>query len=840
MQIHFYPLDFDYIIRDEQVLVRLFGKLADGKTAGGNKICVFHPHKPFFYARMKGVDEELLKEKLEQLREAGNAQDKAEKLLAWEEVEKELLGRKEKFWKLYTNFPKAVPPLSRELESWGVETYEKDILFTHRYLRDCNITPMTLVRAEGEFVEDKELKIPAFRAEKVEQESREAVQNLRILAIDIETYAARKEINPQKNPILMIGFYGQDEEGKIFQKVLTWKRFKHKLDYLESVPDEIELLERFKKIFQDYQPDIVTGYFSDGFDFPYLKARADKYKIKLDFGLDYSELTTGKQGKPSNFREGEGKIRGILHLDTFKFVRNIFGPNLKTESYSLNAVSEELLGHKKHEVNLDELAHVWEDEPEKLADFCEYNLHDAHLALKLCRELLPDMIEFTKIIGLPPFDLIRMRFSRLVENYILKRAAEFNVIAPNKPSDYELERRKEETIQGAFVKEPTPGLYEDVVVMDFRSLYPTIISAHNIGPESFQCTCCKDTAKVPEREQEREQYWFCQKEKRFLPSVLERLILMRVDLKRLINEQKEKGEDTRILEARSFALKTLANSYYGYLGFFGARWYCLECAASTTAYARNYIKTTIGKAEEKGFKVIYADTDSCFLVLEGKVLDQAMEFMNEINFDLPGHMELEFEGYYPKGIFVAQKGMEKGVEKGAKKKYALIDEEGRVSITGFETVRRNWSPIAKEVQEKVLSLILSGKVEEAVNYVKAVVKELKLGLIPAGKLVIKTQITRELGKYESVGPHVAIARKLEEQGEEIAPGTVVEYIIARGKGLVRERAKLPDEVKEGDYDSEYYINNQLIPAVSSIFAVLGYQEDELFAESSQVGLGKFF
>ncbi len=198
-------------------------------------------------------------------------------------------------------------------------------------------------------------------------------------------------------------------------------------------------------------------------------------------------------------------------------------------------------------------------------------------------------------------------------------------------------------------------------------------------------------------------------------------------------------------------------------------------------------------------------------------------------------MELDFQGYYPRGIFVAQKGSEKG----AKKRYALIDEKGKLKITGFETVRRNCSAIAKEVQEKVLSLILSEKVLEAVVYVKETVNQLKRGSIPLEKLIIKTQITRELGRYTSIGPHVAIARKRQAQGEQIVPGTVVEYIISTGTGLVRERALLPDEVREGNYDADYYIHNQLLPAVSGIFAVLGYTEEDLAADSSQTGLGQF-
>ncbi|MEW5897238.1 MAG: DNA-directed DNA polymerase [Nanoarchaeota archaeon] len=832
MKMDFYPYDFDYKVEDELTYFYCYAKLANGQ-----KIAVKHRYDPYFYvlvtSRKNGSQKEdsgddfLEKiKKIEVETDIGRA-----KVIMHEEVEKELLGVKKKFLKIYTNFPKAVPPIAKEVQLLGAECFEKDILFVHRYLRDNEITPMALISAEGEFLESRgildrqRMKIPVFLAKKVLQESRNTLSSWKILAVDIETYSSINEIN-LKNPILMAALYGKDESGNEFKKVLTWKRFDNKLDYLEIVSDEVELLNRLKRIISDYQPDIITGYFSDGFDFPYIKARADNYKIKLDLGLDYSEMICG-----SDLREGEARIKGLLHLDVFKFIRNIFGKDLKTESFSLDAVSEELLNKQKRAVDISELAHVWDHQPEKLEDFCEYNLHDAHLAYELCSLLLPDMMEFAKIVGVPLFDVIRMRFSRLVEGYILKRAIEYNVIAPNRPGHSEISQRMEESIQGAFVFEPTPSLYKNIVVFDFRSLYPTIITAHNIGPEGFRCFCCKDSGLVPESDN----YWFCQKEKKFLPAVLEQLILKRVDLKRLIKETKQRGENTRVLEARSYALKTLANSFYGYLGFYGARWYCLECAASTTAYARDYIKKTIKKAEEKGFKVIYADTDSCFLLLGDKILDQAMEFMNEINFELPGHMELEFEGNFPRGIFVAVKGSEKG----AKKKYALITTEGNVKITGFESVRRNWSPLAKEVQEKVLKMILQDKEEEALQYLKKVVMDLKSGKINLSKLIIKTQITRNLSQYTSFGPHVKVAHDLIQRGENVLPGTVVEYIIVKGSGLVRTRAKIPTEVEEGRYDAEYYLNHQLIPAVSSIFSVLGYTEEQIFQESTQTGLGKF-
>jgi len=817
MKIQFYPYDFEYKIKNEKTYVYLYSKLEDG-----SKICVVHEHQAFFFSEVDDLDPEVFKSIT--VESAG----RVAKFTFWEKVKKEFLGKEKEYWKLTVNYPRAVPLLSRELQLLGVQCYEKSIVFIHRYLRDMGITPMTEVKAEGEFVDYKNMRVPVFLAEQVEQGSKKPLRRWKILAIDIETYATKKEIDPEKNPILMVAVYGVDEKGESFKKVITWKNFSHKLDYLENVSDEVELLKRLYQIIFDYQPDILTGYFSDGFDLPYIKTRADKYQVKFDLGLDRSEL---KVKSRAGSRGSIAAISGILHIDILTFIKYILGKNLKTDSYSLDSVANELLGHKKHDVNLDELAHIWDNEPEKLEDFCEYNLHDAHLTLNLCTKLLPDVIEFTKIIGLPAFDVIRMSFSKLVENYILKRAISFNVLAPNKPLSDEVSRRMDEQIQGAFVYEPTPGLYEDIIVFDFRSLYPTVITAHNIGPESFRCECCENSKRVPERED----YWFCQKEKKFMPSVLEQLILRRVDLKKLIGEQKEKGEDTKILEARSYALKVLANSFYGYLGFYAARWYCLECAASTTAYARNYIKETIKKAERKGFQVIYADTDSCFLLLGNQQMDQAMAFMNEINFDLPGYMELEFEGHFKRGLFVGIKGSDKG----AKKKYALIDDKGELKITGFETVRRNWSPLAKEVQQKVLRLVLSGQRDEALNFVKEIAEVLKKGKISLNKLIIKTQITRELSEYSSIGPHVLVAKILERRGERIFPGMVVEYLISKGSGLVRERAKPVSDVKPGGYDVDYYLNKQLLPAVSSIFAVLGYSEEEILGKSKQVGLGSF-
>ena len=646
------------------------------------------------------------------------------------------------------------------------------------------------------------------------------MESLNVLALDIETYNPHgKSMEPEKNPILMISFYGER-----YKKVITWKRFKTSLDYIEFVDSEGALIERFKEIIEQYKPDILSGYFSDGFDLPYIKTRADKYKIKLDIGLDFSEL------KVNQGRSSTTDITGINHLDIFKFIRKIVGPSMDMFALNLNAVANQLIGEKKREVELDNLANVWDKKPEELGPFCEYNLHDSYLVFKLAEKMLPNIIELVKIVGMTIPEIARMGFSQLVESYILKQAPRFNQLAPELPHHDILRKRMMQTYEGAFVYEPKPGLFKDIVVFDFRSLYPSIISSHNIDPGTLNCDCCKEKAsKVPI---EKKDYWFCTKKKGFMPTLIEDLITRRMRIKEIIKEKK-----SPLMEARSQSLKLLANSFYGYLGFSMARWYSLESAQSTTAYGRFYIHKVINEAEQQGFNVLYSDTDSVFLTLGGKTKKDAIKFQEKINNELPGVMELEYEGVYPRGIFVSAK-----IGKfGAKKKYALIGEDNNLKIRGFETVRRNWSPIAKNVQEQVLSFILKeNNTEKALAYVKKVVDDLRNHKIPLKELIIKTQLQKEISSYDAVGPHVAIAEKMKRKGIQVGPGSIIEFVITKGEKRVRDRAKLLEEVKDNEYDPDYYINNQLIPAVEKIFEVLGFSKQDLSEQKEQKKLGKFF
>ena len=310
------------------------------------------------------------------------------------------------------------------------------------------------------------------------------------------------------------------------------------------------------------------------------------------------------------------------------------------------------------------------------------------------------------------------------------------------------------------------------------------------------------------------------------------MIEKRTEIKKKMKETKDELLK-KVLDSRQQAMKTVANAFYGYLAFVGSRFYDKRCAESVTAFGRHYITMIAEMAKQHGFEVIYGDTDSIFLKVGEKSKEDVMQFLNEVNSKLPGIMELEFEGLYKRGLFVKRKSGGGG----AKKRYALIDYEGNMVIRGFERVRRDWSKLARETQEKTLYYVLNGEVEKAVEYVKSVIERLKKGEVDKEELCIYTTITRGLDSYEQIGPHVAAAKKAVARGLEIKPGETIKYIITRGSGSISDRAEL--SVFAESYDPEYYIHHQVLPAAMRVLGVLGYTEDMILSGTKQTGLFQF-
>ena len=732
--------------------------------------------EPYFYALLE--DDSAIEEVKKVTAERHGSVVRVKRV---EKVKKKFLARPVEVWKLYFTHPQDVPAIRGRIREHPavVDIYEYDIPFAKRYLIDKGLIPM-----EGD-------------------------EKLKMLAFDIETlYHEGEEF--AEGPILMISYADESEA-----RVITWKKVD--LPYVDVVSTEKEMIKRFLRVVKEKDPDVLITYNGDNFDFAYLKKRSEKLGVSFLLGRDGSEPKIQRMG--DRFAV---EVKGRIHFDLYPVIRRTI--NLPT--YTLEAVYEAIFGKPKEKVYAEEIARAWET-GEGLERVARYSMEDAKVTFELGKEFFPMEAQLSRLVGQSFWDVSRSSTGNLVEWFLLRKAYERNELAPNKPRESELKRRME-GYAGAYVKEPEKGLWENIAYLDFRSLYPSIIITHNVSPDTLNREGCREYDEAPQVG-----HRFCKDFPGFIPSLLGYLLEERQKVKKLMKATVDPIE-RKLLDYRQRAIKILANSFYGYYGYARARWYCKECAESITAWGREYIQMTIREIEEKfGFKVLYADTDGFFATIPGAdaetVKKKAEEFLKYINSKLPGALELEYEGFYRRGFFVT------------KKKYALVDEEGKITTRGLEIVRRDWSEIAKETQARVLEALLRhGDVEEAVRIVKEVTEKLSKYEVPPEKLVIHEQITRDLKDYKATGPHVAIAKRLAAKGIKVRPGTVISYIVLKGSGRIGDRAIPFDEFDPAKhkYDAEYYIENQVLPAVERILKAFGYRKEDLkYQKTKQVGLG---
>lgn len=273
----------------------------------------------------------------------------------------------------------------------------------------------------------------------------------------------------------------------------------------------------------------------------------------------------------------------------------------------------------------------------------------------------------------------------------------------------------------------------------------------------------------------------------------------------------------------------MANATFGYQGFYGARYYSKEAAAATLAFVRKFNADTMKKIEEKGHRIIYGDTDSIAFLMGEKSKEDILSLLYGINKELPGIMELDLEDFYSRGLFVAKRGKTTG----AKKKYALLGDDGKIKIRGFETVRRDWCKLSRELQDKVLrSILRDGDEKKALKIVRDVVDKLRARDIELEDLTIQTKIKKPLDEYLSEGPHVAAAKKMVEAGTNVGVGTFVEYFVGEGSSKkIGDRVFLKGERVK--YDIEYYLRKQILPAVDGIFNVFDTDIDAVIEGETQ-------
>ena len=588
MQRNVVILDIDYVTHDEKPVIRLFSK--DGDK---NIVLIDDTFEPYLYVLSDDIDD-CLKEIQENL-----------DVVRVEKVLKKDFQIEMEFLKVTFKHPQELAQKRdalRDLES-VIQIREFDIPFYRRYLMDRDVIPMTEVTAVGEKLDsfldldsskdDVEIIKLTERLKRCENYP----QNFRILSFDLEVRNPHGMPDSEEDEIIMIGVASNFG---INQVISTKTNSDDRDNFVNQVSSEKEMIEEFVNIIKDNNIDILVGYNSDNFDFPYLKDRAKILGVDLDIGMDGSDVRFIRRGYAN-----AASFKGLIHVDLYLVMRRY----MTLERYTLERVYYELFGEEKIDVPGDRIWEFWDNEGEELDNLFDYSLDDVVSTLKIAEQTLPLNLELTRIIGQPLFDVSRMATGQQAEWFLVKQAYFDDEVVPNKQGANFANRAAAEDNEGGYVREPEKGLHENLVQFDFRSLYPSIIISKNISPDVMVLGDIEneeDYNIAPEHGIK-----FKKEPQGFIPSVIDKILQERFRIKR---EMKACDDETerKALNVQQQAIKRLANTMYGIYGFPRFRWYSFECAKAITSWGRQYIKSSIKKAEEFGFYTIYADTDGFY------------------------------------------------------------------------------------------------------------------------------------------------------------------------------------------------------------------------------------
>ena len=581
-------LDIDYVTFEDKPVIRLFSK--DGDK---NIVLLDDTFEPYLYVMADDLDECMveIKENID--------------VVNVEKVTKKDFQIETDFIKVTFKHPQELAKnrdALRDLES-VVQIREFDIPFYRRYLMDRDVIPMTEVVAIGEEVDsflnlDSEKQdLTIIKLTEDLKRVKEYPQKFRILSFDLEVRNPHGMPNSDEDEIIMIGVASNFG---VNQVISTKTNSEGRGDFVNQVSSEREMIQEFVRIIKENNVDIIVGYNSDNFDFPYIKDRAKLLGVDLDIGMDESEVKYIRRGYAN-----AASLKGLIHVDLYLVMRRY----MTLERYTLERVYYELFGEEKIDVPGEKIWEFWDNGGEELDNLFDYSLDDVISTLKIAEQTLPLNLELTRIIGQPLFDVSRMATGQQAEWFLVKQAYFDGEVVPNKQGSNFADRANAEDNEGGYVKQPETGLHENLVQFDFRSLYPSIIISKNISPDVMYLGDVEDESEYnisPEHGIK-----FKKSPQGFIPSVIDKILQERFRIKREMKASTD-PQEKKALDVQQQAIKRLANTMYGIYGFPRFRWYSFECAKAITSWGRQYIKSSIKKAEEFGFYTIYADTDGFY------------------------------------------------------------------------------------------------------------------------------------------------------------------------------------------------------------------------------------
>jgi DNA polymerase-2 len=685
---------------------------------------------------------------------------------------------------LYTKQHRQLIDLEKRLRKAGIDVYEGDVRPPDRYMMERFITaPVWFGGTAGEggmLVEAQMKPAPDYRPP------------LKLVSLDIETTA--------QGDLYSIALEGCGER-QVYMLGPPNKTdaVDFKLDYCDT---RAELLERLNLWLATHDPDAIIGWNLVQFDLRVLHEHAQRLNVPLLLGRGGDAMGWREHGSRNHYFAAAA---GRLIIDGIEALRSA---TWSFESFSLENVAQTLLGEGKSistpYQRMDEINRMFAEDKPALA---RYNLKDCELVTRIFEktELLKFLLERASVTGLPA-DRNGGSVAAFTHLYMpLMHRQGF--VAPN------LGDKPPQASPGGFVMDSRPGLYESVLVLDYKSLYPSIIRSFLIDPVGLI-----EGLRHPEDSESVEGFRGARfsRTRHCLPSIVARVSEGREVAKREHNAP------------LSQALKIIMNAFYGVLGSSGCRFFDTRLASSITLRGHQIMRQTRELVEARGYEVIYGDTDSTFVWL-GSAHSQedatriGLDLVQHVNtwwrerlqneFGLQSALELQYETHFSRFLMPTIRG----AEEGSKKRYAGLvtraDGSEEMIYKGLETVRSDWSPLARQFQQELYQRIFHRQPHQ--DYVRDYVRRTLSGELDE-LLIYRKRLRRQLGDYErNVPPHVRAARLADEYNDrqgrprQYQNGGWISYVIS-------VNGPEPLEVRQAPIDYDHYVTRQLQPVADAI------------------------
>jgi DNA polymerase, archaea type len=771
----FWLLDLNYDAWDGKPAICLWGITPDNK-----RVVIVQDIEPYFYLMPR--EEQDPSELIARL----DKQKPHPAIKAATLEKKKLLGKEHPVIRVSCTETDSLEKCARQtVKALGaLASFEETLRPATKYQNDLGIKPCQWYQVEVEQIENRQgLEVDAVYRVRSEPSATGRVQHLDLHLVAFTVLAVSPVGSPsrERDPAVGIAWASSEETGPG-----------------HSYGSEPEMISRFSEAVSQTRSDFVFSFEGNRFSWPYLARRAALAKASLRVGRD--------GGPPHQSLFGHFSLTGRANVDLADFAGDLYDVKDKTLRNVLK-----FLGIKPTEVGPipeHDYYRYWSDR--ELREKLERRIEaDAEETLDLGRDALDYVVELSSLSGLPPDQVLAAAVGFRVDNHMMMEAHRLGELIPTRNEMPVIPYR------GAIVLKPEVGLHENVAVVDFSSMYPSLMVKYNISPDTIL-----DKDDGGESYVVPEVGWrFRKRPPGLYAIVLGNLLYERKRLKREVANSRKETNEYRLLKARERAVKVITNATYGYAGWAGSRWYSKQVAESAAALGRDTINKSILIAKKLGLKIFYGDTDSLFVnydeALVGKFLKAVEEELG---------LEISLSHVYKRILFTE-----------AMKKYAGLKNDGEIDVVGMEAVRGDWSQLAKEVQNMVLRMILEDRgPARSKEYVLGLTKDLKSAKKPLSSFVIWKTLTKRPEDYDVHAPHVEAAKKLAQQGWPVGSGDSVGFVIVNRPGKLFQKAEPYANASLEELDYNYYVDNQIVPAAARALSVFGITEKDL-AHSQSLG-----